>query len=399
MVVERRPEVADGSKKDKRGGRGTRRDSSTRQPDKAGGIPSAALPRSDVVFIDIPLPLPPIGIPRPAEPVYKPEEKPKEQEHPKKRRTHIISGTQGKVIGVATTGLLIAAGFGAWMQFKGGVLPIPTGSPTPSGETTPEPTGTVTPTIEVTPSAVPTPTETPVPTEQTELEDAPNIPGLHKVLESGIVVYRADATNSFGLKENTYGGQVIKNLTIEGTKTHAEAFTIPVLNKLFPAAIAKESDKWLALLPIDPTKTSGTINLTHEKSQFTGEQMLKIEFSGATPALSIWPGKVNLDCQPVVYGIDCNDARYLQHPRPTDPMVLMTVMYGELDISKNQIANGISDVTFGQEFATATGPILISGQASKKLDTEFSKLFTEGSSDIPYYVFPTLATAPVSATS
>jgi hypothetical protein len=152
------------------------------------------------------------------------------------------SGTIGSHMRIALAAcvislLIFGCGSAAPSNNARSVLPAP--SATPGRTSTPTPT----------PVSTASPTEAPTPTEATELADAPAIPGLHTDAENGVVVYRADGTNPYGLKKDVYAGQIIENVTVNGAKAKAEAFTIPVLTKLFPAAIANAPDKWLVLPP------------------------------------------------------------------------------------------------------------------------------------------------------
>jgi hypothetical protein len=130
-------------------------------------------------------------------------------------------------------------------------------------------------------------------------------------------------------------------------------------------------------------------------SDATGIEMLRIDF-GSSPLLDIYPGIRNITFGSGSYGTFVFDANY--NTNSHDPMTNLFYSSTELTLlTPNEIATGAQKVSFGTKLGQATcGPIRFIWGTGAGVDTKISRLFTEGSSANPYYVFPTLAATPFS---
>lgn len=130
-------------------------------------------------------------------------------------------------------------------------------------------------------------------TEKGEVLNVPQIAGLKAELQVGKVIYLAEKSNSYGLKENQYAGEYKPNVVVENKQTGGVVLKSPVVSKLVQeklAAIPNQKDKWTVPVPVDVTSATSKIFLNFETGIEMNTSILSINVTEYLPVTNIIMG-------------------------------------------------------------------------------------------------------------
>lgn len=254
--------------------------------------------------------------------------------------------------------------------------------PPPSAEVSDSPVPTATnsenPTI-VVPTA--SPTEAPTPTEAAELVKAPAIPGLKAELQSGKVIYVAEAGNRYGLKVDgkTEVAAYNPDVSVEGAQVGGLALESHVA-AWYLQNTADVNGIPPILSPVDLRTAKGVTirNGTIQNLQGGIFPDIEITTQEATASVnSILPGTRSLDVSPnSLYGTSVVDSKFAA--KGSDEWTSLTFLAQGLPTLSES-----TKFSLGQKIGGVTGPVRIAyrgGGAGNYLSINSSAMLSIGNS-------------------